>query len=767
MVPKQIFPNTTKENKFSRTLNINKNLKYNSKSNYNMDINLTKPIKIKNLNKFKSNIIQQNKNNSQIKIDAKEKEIDASLEDYLYKETIQPIYSNKNIKKNNINIGKKYIKITNKTPNKIIKTIKNQLISNDINNVNNIRKYNHLINGGNVKNPHGKLNLNITLNNKSPIRLRKINMNKKYVYGADYPSSYKKEKQINTIFVNNNKNMNMDLNMNIYNNDLTSVNNTLSNEESTIITLQEEIENQKRENLYKEMLINDMKKQLDDINIEKEKDQIILSENFKSSLNNDIYLLKQEIDFLNNKITNDINNVLNNDNNNKEEAILFDKLKRNYTNNKNLINELIKENENLTKKINEKKFANNNQKNYYSYVKSEKQKNLLFNYLPNENSKQYDDYFNNSDEEYFINKYLEFMLKSTKNDFFQFDKNCLMDDKQKNNIKLMIKMTLNSNFIQEDEIISLFLNNLLDYKNAIDTFCNKYMKVNILADKEIIHNYFKLICFDSKKLFNINNLLTEIMSFYDENIKNLEQIKLNDLFSKKRNSLIQILKECKLLDNQFSGLIELNQFKNILNKNNFFKEFKEKENEIFNILIYNMKKYINIEQIGLFQLSYINLCNDFGLNDSLNFASENNSLIIEKTEERKDSLFKKQNEEKEGKQIIKNEENKIKKKIISNVDFKPDKNTQERGSGNSNNTFGLLSSKKFSFDYSSKSGSKEAGSLKDGVKEIASQYMENEEYLVNFCKGYVDNLFNIIMEEIKRKKIGLYNEHAINIDNSI
>ena len=45
--------------------------------------------------------------------------------------------------------------------------------------------------------------------------------------------------------------------------------------------------------------------------------------------------------------------------------------------------------------------------------------------------------------------------------------------------------------------------------------------------------------------------------------------------------------------------------------------------------------------------------------------------------------------------------------------------------------------------------------------------MENEEYLVNFCKGYVDNLFNIIMEEIKRKKIVFYNEHDINIDNSI
>ena len=124
---------------------------------------------------------------------------------------------------------------------------------------------------------------------------------------------------------------------------------------------------------------------------------------------------------------------------------------------------------------------------------------------------------------------------------------------------------------------------------------------------------------------------------------------------------------------------------------------------------------------------------------------------------KKNSLFYKQNEEKEGKHVLKNGEYKIKKKIISNVDFKPDKKTQDRGSGNSNNTFGFLSSNKYSFDYSSKSGSKEAGYLKEGVREIASQYMESEEYLVNFCKGYVDNLFNEIMEEIKRKKISVYN----------
>ena len=101
-------------------------------------------------------------------------------------------------------------------------------------------------------------------------------------------------------------------------------------------------------------------------------------------------------------------------------------------------------------------------------------------------------------------------------------------------------------------------------------------------------------------------------------------------------------------------------------------------------------------------------------------------------------------------------ENAIKRKITSNVDFKPNKNEKERGSGNSNNTYGLLSSNKFSFDYSSKSGSKEAGFLKEGLKKITSEFTETEEYLNLFCKEYVDNLFNIILEDIKRKKINVH-----------
>ena len=778
MTTKPVNPDSNKNFKYSRTLNINKkkNLEIKSKSNSKIERKLIKPIKIKNINKLKENIL--NKRNNQIKIEKKEKEIDGSIDDNIYKEEIPPIMNNPN--KSNINtLEKNYIKINNKTPNKIIKTIKTQLISNTaINNTNNIRNYNNLINGGNMKNIHGKLNLNITLNNKSPVRLRKINMNKKYDYGVNCLSTYKKEKQINTIFVNNNKNMNMDLNMNIYNNDITSPPNNISNidnnDELIIFNLKEEIENQKRENLYKEMVINDMKKQLEDIN--RDKENKILNGNFINTLNEDIYLLKEELNMLNDKENKDINytSLTDDKNYNKEEAILFDKLKTNYSHNKSLINNLINENENLKKKINDKTVVNGKKKKYNSYFVEEMQNINSFNYIGNENLKLWENYNDiacdlNEDAD-LISNYIENMLKSSDKDYFYIKKDIEINDEQKNNIKLMIKMTLNGNCTKEDEIVSLFMNNLLNFKNSIEIFCDKYMKTNNPSDKYIIHNYFKLICIDKNKQFNLEKLFKEIVSFFDKDIKRLEKIKLKEYFLEKNNKIIQIIKECKFFDSQNTGLIGFNQFKNILNKTQFFKDFMEDENKVFNILLYNMRKNLNQEEIGLFQLYYNNLSNDLELNDSLNNISDTNSinsLILDKNEkEKKNSLFYKTNEEKEGKEAEKNDviENAIKRKIISNVDFKNDKNSQERGSGNSNNTYGLLSSNKFSFDYSSKSGSKEAGYLREGIKKITSEFVETDEYLTVFCKEYVDNLFNAIFEGIKRKKINLYNEEVINID---
>ena len=95
-------------------------------------------------------------------------------------------------------------------------------------------------------------------------------------------------------------------------------------------------------------------------------------------------------------------------------------------------------------------------------------------------------------------------------------------------------MTLNSNFIQEDDIMSLFMNNLLDYEYSLRIFATKYMKTNDLLDKEIIHNYFKSIWFTKNNFFDINSIFNEITSYFDEDIQKLEQIHINLLLSPKK-----------------------------------------------------------------------------------------------------------------------------------------------------------------------------------------------------------------------------------------
>ena len=771
---KQNENNFIKTNKFSRALNINKkiNLKIKPKSLNKFNMNIARPIKIKSQNKYKNNL-QYNKYYTQIIKDAKnnsqEKEIDASIEDFIIKKIISPIKSNNNLKRNNTTIiGKKNcIRVSNNSPFRAMKSIKTQIETNDMTNISNVINY-QFINGGNGKNNQGKNNLNITLTNKTPIKLKKINMNKKYRFGTDYPNTTftdKKENQFNSL--------NYDLNKNICNN-TEIINNQFSNEESTIINLQKEIEKLKKESLYQETLINDKKQQLDDI--KKEKDKKLSNGTSTILRNNNIEKLKQELGIKNNKDTNynlKNNNIKNNsinNFNNKDESILFDKLKLNYSNNKNVITELINENEVLNKKINDRKTINGNKKGNYSYLLSKQKNEISFNILSKENIKEFDNNMNDNnnninykdEEENIISNYIENSLKS-ENPLLNFKKEKMIDIEQKNNVKLMIKMTLNSNDIPEDEIISLFMNNLHNYQNSIDTFISKYMLTGNLLDKEILQDYFKSICYDDDGIFNINNIFNEIKEFYDEETKNLQNIQINELISQKKNIFIQIVKECEFIDTLKTGLVEINQFKNILDKYKFYQLFNENENKLFNILIYNMKKNINKEKVGLFYLFYYNLCDNFELKDSFikGSISNDNSAIIDRNEGvKKTSLFHKEYEEKEVKETTIDES--LQRKIISNVDFKNNINTKERGSDNSSNTYALLSSQKFSFDYSSKSGSKEAGYIKEEIKESISKYMESDEYIEALCKDYVDNIFKVCMEEIKRKKSITTSKELIN-----
>ena len=751
--------NETKANKFSRELNINKklNLKIKSKSNNKEDIKLTKPIKIKSLNKFKNNF-QHNRYYTQIikniQNDNKEKEIDASFEDLIEKETIKPINSNKNLIKNNTTIfgTHHYIKINDKSPFRILKNTKTQIVANDMNNISNV------VNGGNNKHNHGK-NLNITLTNKNPIKLRNIKLNKKLRYGTDCLSNTitKNENKLTSLFNNSLKNISE--NMTIFNN-AELINNQSNNDESTIINLKKEIENLKKENLYKEIIIKDMKQQLDEI--KKNKDKKLSSGTYIMALNSKVEKLKQDLGVKNNRIyKEDINSNINNKDhknnyNNKEEAILFDKLKLNYSTNKKLIIELLNKNELMKKKINDNKHKNKKRNNLYLLY--EQKKESSFNIISKEKKKELNNNnckngnnisSNTGEETDFISDYIENSLKSN-NISLNINKENMIDVNQKNSVKLMIKLTLNSNDIPEDEIISLFMNNLLNYQNSIEIFITKYIRTDNLLDNEIIQDYFKSIFYDDNNKFSINNIFNGIKEFYDEEAKNLQNFQIDDLISQKKNNFKQIVKECKLIDTLKTGQIEINQFKNILDKCQFYKSFDKNENELFNILAYKMKKKLNNEKIGLFYLFYYNISDDFEINDSFirDNISNNNSFIIDKNEEeKKTSLFLKSNEKKESNDKI------TQTKITSNVEFKNNVSTKERGSDNSNNTYALLSSQKFSFDYSSISGSKEAGYLKEGIKEIISNCMESDEYLNTFCKEYVDNIFKICVDEVQRKKV--------------
>ena len=77
-----------------------------------------------------------------------------------------------------------------------------------------------------------------------------------------------------------------------------------------------------------------------------------------------------------------------------------------------------------------------------------------FNYIGNENlklSKNYNDTACDLNEDAdIISNYIENMLKSSDKDYFGIKRDIEINDEQKNNIKLMVKMTLNINYTKDD-----------------------------------------------------------------------------------------------------------------------------------------------------------------------------------------------------------------------------------------------------------------------------------------------------------------------------
>ena len=326
--------------------------------------------------------------------------------------------------------------------------------------------------------------------------------------------------------------------------------------------------------------------------------------------------------------------------NSLEENDIFKKLRANYIYNKHLIYELTNKNSELKIRIinkgNNILRRGNSQENQMNYIRHKIKKECSLNISHNEENKNNSSDMNNIE----LNNYVENKLKLNNRDYFMTKQ---LNGETKKKIKLMIQMILNSNNINKEDIINLFMNNLLDYYKSVEIFCSDYLKIINSSNIKILKNYFKSIFFDEEKLFNVNNVYNEILSFYDEEITSLGKINILDMYNKHKKFILKILKKCKNKDCLDTGFIEFDYFKNTFN------EFMDKNDSEFdkelllNALIYNMKKNDNNEQIGLLLLSYQNLCKVFKINDLLkiNLDEENEKTSdYLKTSKRKRNNFK-------------------------------------------------------------------------------------------------------------------------------
>ena len=555
-----------------------------SKSNPKKKINYTKTLVVdennsgtkdlsKKITKLKNDINHISKYNTLNANDSSKQDNDSN---YIIKEfeieKIKPKNLSKiNIKNNNtVKLeSKKYIKLYDNNSNTLINNPENK-IHIKRNNISNTQ----LINGGN----NGKINLKILNNNKNPIKLRKINTNINKNYLLEENNLPYDDKNLHTICtINTIKNKE-------------TKNSKSKKEEELINKLQEEIQKLKEENANNDLIINDLTNQIDINNDDK----------IKTTTENSIASSTNEEK---NKIINELISS-------NEENEIFNKLRTNYIYNKNLI-------EKLTKKNNDIKIEIINKKNNIVRIGNKKETKLDKLKIKKENSFTFspNDSFNNDSNinNEVLNNYIEKNLQSNNRDFFMIKQ---LDSETKNNIKIMLKMIINnSNNIKKDVVVSLFMNNLLDFYKTVEIFVTKYLNIVNLPDIKILKNYFKTVFFDEEKIFNVNNLYKEIISLYDDEIKNLEEINILKVYNKHKKVIKNILKKCKDKDCLENGLIELNMFKSIFEEFGNKNEFKNDKDKIFKLLLYNMKKNKNNEQIGLFFLSYLNLSNIFGIND--------------------------------------------------------------------------------------------------------------------------------------------------------
>ena len=413
-----------------------------------------------------------------------------------------------------------------------------------------------------------------------------------------------------------------------------------NNNSVTIMNLQKELESLKRVNLYKTMLISNMKQQIE----EYQKQQQIIHEN--NALKEEIQLLKNKCNNMNNNINNEINYNIKYSNNNKifKDIDLFDKLKYDYFNNQNQLNELKKENNELKNELNNKLNKNKIVKKNIEIILKGKPKKNNNNYNNNNNKTNAYGYYNNSNImnlNTYIEKRYRLLLQKENEDVNNYYKP--LNKTQINEIRYLIKMILNSNQISRDAILHLLFNNLTNFNEIINSIILDLLKTNSTFDKVLLRHYFTSLCIVEKnktKIFNINNLFSEINYYYNEIEKtkdNYNGKKIHSILFNNEN-IKQLVNECKFKDQLNVGIIELNQFNDIFVSAYGNYTNNKKNKALYDLLIYIMKNYHNLNDLGLYNLCYLNLTSNIfhqkinnlkGVKDNENDnlgASENNDI---------------------------------------------------------------------------------------------------------------------------------------------
>ena len=746
MKVKVVLTKGFKNKKITRTLNLGNNTY--SKTAQSSLKDLTLPISNNNImtkkinnSKNKNNTYHQtnskNKNSHTI-IDANEKSLNKNLSqiDEDIKQNQIPDFKNSTI--TNINPFQK-VKILQEEKRKI-KTRENSYTNPTLKKFNTNNNFNYT---PNLTEKDKRIYL------KTPIRIRRFGGCKACL------RKMKNESLINRQYLNT-----------VYFNNIEKNNNS-----TTIINLKKEIDLLKKENLYKTMLINNMKQQID----EYQKHQQILQEN---------NILKEEIEFLKTKYSNSIynNNNIGKDNskildNNESNTNidLFDKLKYEYFNIKNQMKELKKENNDLKNELSHKVEQNNKIiKNIEIILKGKSNPTKVNN---NNN------FINNNLNDYIENKY-KLILQKEKEDINNYYKP--LKEEQKNEIRYLIKMTLNSNNISKDIILNFFINNLTDLNNIIINITNEYLKTNSNFDKVLLRQYFTSLCIDEKnKNFNINNLFNEINYYYEEIEKEKNRInsqKINNYLSN-NEKIKKLINECKLKDQFNNGIIELNQFNEIFigEYGNFIKN--EKNKDLYDLLIYVMKNYCNLNNLGLYHLRYLNLDNnifqqrlsssksvnnkenDFSeksvidshefynknLNKNLPNSSFNSINISENISNSKNSS---------SKNINNNKVRTSKEDFVADVSINVEQSTtmvnvkfkNHNESDMDNNSEVQTSNKRLDINENNEKLSIKKGNKNDNVSE--KNLISNEDYQV--CMDFVENVFQYCIEKLHRDEKSVY-----------